>query len=482
LPLAAAALLLILMSVLPAAGFFKFAWNQELGALLAFEGKHVAETREDLKLQIADLARDRFAPVYGPKWKDVAKGAIDEEERALGEESPFDAANTAGSTDVLAAWKPVYNDASAALRYEESRPGLIAHRNLSARLGPFALIGGMLMIGALLRWMRHCASHLFLSDLVSIVPPFPDLMSEIQAVRKDGRNLLIVTSSQTQEDAIRVLIADQATETAAAGVRSDSRTEPAGAAPDSTFSLADAFRNPRSRLKTLVRLEQIAAGGNGIVFSRVEPATFLFREAFAAAPAGGDSPQAKLAPLEEWERRRWSDVLERFLVVVVPVVSDAAAEGAGATSDPVCQRVRREALYWSLWNSCSKVEKLVLVHVAEEGFANPRQTQTVERLLRRGLLVIAPYLRPFDPDFQQFIQQAYERKTIAEWERPARGIGWTQTRWILAIMVVTVALFLIGTQRQALTPAVSFVSTLTAAFAGILKLISEATPKHSVTE
>jgi hypothetical protein len=479
--LAATALLFILISVLPAAGFFKFAWHRELGTLLAVQAKHVAQMKNDLKLKITDRARDQFADVYGAQWDTVVKGAIEEQEKAVGGDTPPDAAKAPESVDALAEWLPVYNDASAALRYEESKPDLVAGGNLSMRPGFFAMIGGVLLIGALLQWIRHWARHLLLSDLADIAPAGVDVMSEIEAARTDGRNLMIVTNSQTQEDAIERLVAAPAARAAAAASGGgDSQVWPAVQDQDRIFSLTEAFRNPESRLAGLARLEQIAAGGNGIVFSRVDPAAFLFRS--VAAPSGGLDSQANSVPLDEWERRRWSDVLERFSLVLAPVPSDAAAEDAGKTADPARQPTRSEPLYWSLWNSCLNAEKLVLVHVAEEGFANPRVTQTVERLLRRGLLVMAPDLRPFHPDFRRFIQKAYEPKAMAEWERPARGIGWTQARWILSIVVVTAALFLFGTQRQALTPVVSFVSALTGTFAGILKLISEMTPKQRISE
>jgi hypothetical protein len=89
-----------------------------------------------------------------------------------------------------------------------------------------------------------------------------------------------------------------------------------------------------------------------------------------------------------------------------------------------------------------------------------------------------PDLRLFHPDFRQFVEEIYDRKIIAEWERPAHGLGWKQSRWILATVVATIAVFLLATQRQALTPIVAFVPTVTAAFAGILKLVSELTGKQ----
>jgi hypothetical protein len=472
--LATAALLLILVSVLPAAGFFRFSWNQELASLLAYDARHMAETKEDLKRQITDRAQDKFAAVYGKTWYQVVKGAIEEQTSpVIWRDYQLDMANVAGSVDVLAPVKPVYNDATAALRYERSNPGLVARQNLSMRPGLLALVGGVLLIGTLLWQIRYWAKRLLLSDLADTAPATANVMSEIQAAQNEGRNLIIVTSSRAQEDAIRKLVAGPAMPmVAAALVGGGSQSLPGLPGRDTVFDLTKTFRTPQSRQAGLSRLEQIAADGHGIVFSRVDPAIFLFGDLPVSAPSGG-------AHLDEWERRRWSDVLERFSILSAPLPPDVTAEEVGTTRDAAGECTRRRSLYWSLWNSCTNVEKLELVQVAEEGFANPQQRRTVEYLLRRGLLIMAPDLRPFHPDFRRFIQEVYERKTVAEWERPTHGIGWKQARWILTIMVVTVALFLIATQRQALTPVVTFVSTLTGAFVGVLKLISEMTPKQS---
>jgi hypothetical protein len=238
--------------------------------------------------------------------------------------------------------------------------------------------------------------------------------------------------------------------------------------------LSEVFHDAGRRQTELRRVERIAAAGHAILFTRVDPTVLVF----GGAPVAAQPDATESAALEEWERRRWSDLLDRFSIVLAPLRIDAAADQYGATGDAWLRRARSRPLYWSLWNSCTNMERLVLVQVAEEGFANPRQRQTVERLLRRGLLVLKPDLRLFHLDFRQFVEEICDRKIVSEWERPAHGLGWKQSRWILATVVATIAVFLLATQRQALTPVVAFVPTLTAAFAGIIKVVSEMTSKQ----
>ena len=468
--ISAATLMFILVSVFPATAFFKFAWNQELGTLLSYEAKHVKDKMEDLTQEIKDS--ERFAEAANVEKEETKPNTQIAE---LWEDSKLGTADTRGPVDLLARWKPVYNDTSAALRFGESRPDLAVRQGLSMRPGLFALFGGVLLIGSLVRWIRHWAKHLLLSDLADTVPDATDVVREIQVARNEGRNLIIVTSSSPQESALRALMAAPGElEAPPAPAPGSTQSLPADAGGDTVLELSEVFRDAGRRQTELRRLERIAAAGHAILFTRVDPAVLVF----GGAPVAAQSDATESATLEEWERRRWSDLLDRFWIVLAPLRIEAAAEQYGATGDAWLRRARSRPLYWSLWNSCTNMERLVLVQVAEEGFANPRQTETVERLLRRGLLAMKPDLRLFDPDFRQFIEEIYDRKIIAEWERPSHGLGWKQARWILATVVVTIGVFLLATQRQALTPVVAFVPTLTAAFAGIIKLVSEMTAKQ----
>jgi hypothetical protein len=454
----AAVLLFTLLSVLPAAGIFKFTWNHELGTLLNYQAKHVARQKSDLNLAIKDQARKSFAKVYGPDWADVTKEAVKAKTDAVWGDPPPGYQPGAASSDPLAWWKPVYNDASAMLRYEQSASGLVEAQGLSMTPGPFALLGGVLLLGALVFLIRYQGKHLLLSDFTDRPPV--NLLKDVEAARETGQDLLIVASSQSQLDEVRLLVTNPGQQT---GVPVGRTAQAVSTAPDhaTVFELTEAFHTPESRLQGLSSLEQIAAAGKAIVLSRIDPLAVIFGH--SSEPAEGSAQTG----LTESERRRWSDVLARFTIILAPLRAGALPENT----------VSAEPFYWSLWNSCNDTEKLVLVHVAEEGFANPWQTDIAERLLRRGLLVLDPDLRPFTPAFRQFIRKVYEADRVTEWEQPTHGLGWTNTRWILVIMLTTVVVFLFGTQRQALSQLVAFVSALTGAFTGILKLISDVTPK-----
>jgi hypothetical protein len=136
-----------------------------------------------------------------------------------------------------------------------------------------------------------------------------------------------------------------------------------------------------------------------------------------------------------------------------------------------------ERFFWALWESCSVTEKLALVQITEEGFANPRQRVTIARLLRRGLLVLRPDVQPFSSDFAAYIREVRDPARVRSWEHATGGaIGWGSVKWVMAAILVGVAAFLLSTQRDSVTAIVGFVSTLTAAVAGVLKLLGGLTP------
>lgn len=127
--------------------------------------------------------------------------------------------------------------------------------------------------------------------------------------------------------------------------------------------------------------------------------------------------------------------------------------------------------YAALWTACSEEERLVLVQLAEEQFANPRQVAMVRRLLQRGLLVRDRALRLMNDSFRLFVERFQDPAAVTAWERPQGGLGWAQLRWGLLVVLVAVAAFLFVTQKDLFDKTIGFVSALAVAVPGLLKLV-----------
>ena len=450
---AAGTLLLIVVSVLPAAGLFKFSWNQEIGAFLRYEKDHIQQTRDDLRNELDERARDLFIRAYGPYWRCLTQTVFKAQIDAITNPvipgfnlDPHDA-----PADVLAGLKPVYNDASAQLRYRRASP-LPAKAHLQSTLGWFAAPSCAALVCLLVFWIRYAAKRLLLTDVTDRKSSVTSVLEAIKKVRNSNQNQILVVSSAAQEQAVREELGLQVRKVRAVAAGA----EIVGTTSNQGLSLTEALCEADSRRTALKDVETLAAAGGAVIFSRVDPVEYCVGRALSAT-------DPSFTPAEH---RRWADVLEHFSVVRVPL----ADENPAGKEDS-------DALYWSIWDSCTDLEKLVLLHVAEEGFANPREHRTVRDLLHRGLLVLRPELSVFSSRFHHFLRQVRDSELVKQLEKPGR-FGWSQTKWALTVIVVGIVVFLGSTQRQSLAPVVTLVATLTGAVSGILKLVADFSPKQ----
>ncbi len=110
-----------------------------------------------------------------------------------------------------------------------------------------------------------------------------------------------------------------------------------------------------------------------------------------------------------------------------------------------------EPYYRSLWELCSHEEKLVLIQLAQEGLVNPKRMELVQRLVRRGLLVVSPRLRPMNASFARFLRNVESREYIARLEHTATGLSWSRLGTPLYALSAVVIAILLFTQQDMLT-------------------------------
>jgi len=124
-----------------------------------------------------------------------------------------------------------------------------------------------------------------------------------------------------------------------------------------------------------------------------------------------------------------------------------------------------------LFSRRSKIEKLVLVHLAQEQLVNPNCRQIIRKLIseglvekRRGLLAIT------DPSFANFLKRAVTPEIIQRWERQEAGVRFTSLRTSLLVIGVGVAAFLIYTQGNVFSTWVTYMTGLAASVPVFLRL------------
>ena len=134
-----------------------------------------------------------------------------------------------------------------------------------------------------------------------------------------------------------------------------------------------------------------------------------------------------------------------------------------------------EPYYSDQWETCSDEEKLVLVQLAQEGVANPKQVTAVRSLINRGLLFKDPALRLMNQSFALFASSAYEPSEVKEKEQEHHdgGINWANTQKMLFAAIVLLLVFLITTQPAAVETLTKFFTGTAASVVAIITLANK---------
>lgn len=140
----------------------------------------------------------------------------------------------------------------------------------------------------------------------------------------------------------------------------------------------------------------------------------------------------------------------------------------------LCKQIMINArpYYAAVWNSCSGEEKLTLARLAQYGLLSPKDPDT-ERLLKKGLIVRDPAIRIINESFRLFILSMGADKALATCEKEAKSSSnWEVLKVPLTIGLLSVAVFLLLTQRELYNSALPFITGLAAGLPSFLKLVS----------
>lgn len=209
-------------------------------------------------------------------------------------------------------------------------------------------------------------------------------------------------------------------------------------------------------------------------------------------------------PLPEMEVQRWARVLNNFRKVQPAPESGSPPAWAGTewgrpvweecSNHPALRAIAQEvvscareplrpeaalarieeralAFYKLIWSACTRPEKLVLVQLAQTGMVNPLATGTLQELVRKGVIVLAPQPRIMNETFRRFLETAEAPEMVREWEREAGESAWLVIRNVVAGLILIALLVLAATQNQTLQSATAVISAATAAFAGLFRAV-----------
>jgi hypothetical protein len=131
---------------------------------------------------------------------------------------------------------------------------------------------------------------------------------------------------------------------------------------------------------------------------------------------------------------------------------------------------RAESYYRALWASCSRDEKVVLGHLAQDGLVNEKNRRLVRRLMVRGLIRRQPYFRLMNETFRLYVMSPDCRGQVMHLERAVGASTWDHLRRPFFAVLVAAAVFFLATQRQLLDSTTAVVGVFTAALPVLLKV------------
>ena len=353
-----------------------------------------------------------------------------------------------------------------------ARPGL--------RIAGVAGAGGVLLLGLLWVWNRYSAYRLFFAKIHSQVEGGGYRIERLDEITRPVI-ALVASPGDRKQLAARgerpvVDLEGRDRETAE---RLVAGLEPNGGRQVVCVNFEADLENAETRDWKLRMLERLVFDleRKVILPSAFNPLEdlFWFRRVTApgaGAATGAGAPTAAIQ-LTADRAHRWGRLLSEFVVVPIAagappsddadfqIVSRGLPRRLGRREEEIERKIEVfEGYYWALWTACSPDEQLVLVHLAQEKFVNPKQAQTVRRLLQRGLVRRDPWLRLMDDAFERFVVRTHEPLEVAQWERAGHGLGWQQLRWAFLSLLIVVALFLFATQQELFDATVGFVSAL----------------------
>ena len=158
---------------------------------------------------------------------------------------------------------------------------------------------------------------------------------------------------------------------------------------------------------------------------------------------------------------RWRTLLRSFVRIDL---HSTPRQRIGEDDADYQLRISSESYFHWLFDRLSRLEKLVMLQLAQENVVNPNSSDTVYKLMERGLIERRRgLLAVTDVGFANFLLHALPRPTIKSWEKKVAGTRPFSFQTSLLILGVGVVAFLIYTQGDVFNTWVTYATGVAAA-------------------
>ena len=128
--------------------------------------------------------------------------------------------------------------------------------------------------------------------------------------------------------------------------------------------------------------------------------------------------------------------------------------------------------YRYIWNNLSRMEKLILFDISDDGILNFKNKFLVNRLKMKGLLKLEPKPEVFDKSFQYFLKYAIkEEETIQLEQKLSKQGKWRNAKYMLLFLLVPLVAFMFISRGFSIEKIVGILSGVLALFAGAMRVM-----------
>ncbi len=131
-----------------------------------------------------------------------------------------------------------------------------------------------------------------------------------------------------------------------------------------------------------------------------------------------------------------------------------------------------ENFYSALWQTFTREEKFIAVHLAENSFINYKNIFTTWRLMHRKIVIRDPIFRLMNQSFAKFVlSQKQSGELIALEKEERRRSPWARLKVPILIILLGITVFLFTTQPDVFDTTFGFVTAIAAGIPAVLRLL-----------
>jgi len=218
-----------------------------------------------------------------------------------------------------------------------------------------------------------------------------------------------------------------------------------------------AFHVPEQRSVLLSVLEEaFSAGSRVIMLARVDPVHLLdtLDERSLA--------ESEVLPISQDEVIVWSSLMRKFSVSLV-----AAGDAWSGLS-----QAQAHHEHMRNWAVSTRHERNVLANLALSDLYNPRNSDEIFHLVRRGLVSPHPPYELVNPGFKTFILRSPELDPLKSWRKEGSGSLWAALWPTLLVIIGLLMFFVVSSGQNTVKTAAALLASVVAALPVLMSVFA----------